>query len=338
MILAEIVSMEALNDSIAKVIPIIESIDAHSAPVPFTYINIAIAFTAALIGLFGANYGRKAYIYSQKTAENVSRRSQETQKMLFEEFIKDIQRNFVRIVELEFLRTIKEEDIKDSHLDLMRKKDITEDHLASIRLHDAEAVFTPEVYNQEPEKYKIVRDLLCQVKIYSEAISFAQSRITNSKEIEDYDITNIAKRNIHILTKSVSAIPRVINSEYDYISKMVKLHVEFLEHDSSKECLKNIDANDVVAKRIKECLQNNTLSESMKELKKLFNKCYDTYYKKGDEECNIPSLLTDEELSKLGEGKLKERLTKEEWTKKETWDLLLDLICYSAYVELSLYY
>lgn len=314
MIFAEIFNAEAFNDSIAKIIPIIESIEENSAPAPFTYINIVIAVIAAIFGFFGTFYGRKAYIYSQKTAENVSRRSPETQKMLLEEFIIDLQKNFVRIVELEFLRS--------------NKKDITENHLALMRLHDAETIFTPEIYNQEYKKYKKVRDLLCQVKTYSEVISVAQSHISNNKIIEDHDITDIASRNINVLKLCVSTIPVVVNSDYDYISKIIKTHVEFLGTYSPKKYLQSDDADEEIAK-IKKCLESDLLEKAKNRLLELFNDCYDTYYT----EESITSPLTETVLSSLEEGELKKRLRQKQWTKNEACELLLDLICYSVYID-----
>lgn len=65
---SNLVNITELSDSLNQVIPIIRSIEEHSAPVPFTYINILISVIAALFG-FGS------FLYAKKTADNVSRLS-----------------------------------------------------------------------------------------------------------------------------------------------------------------------------------------------------------------------------------------------------------------------
>ena len=46
-----LLDIESLNDSLTKVIPMIQAIQENSAPAPFTYVNIIISLFAALFGL-----------------------------------------------------------------------------------------------------------------------------------------------------------------------------------------------------------------------------------------------------------------------------------------------
>ena len=73
MIDSNLVNFTKFSDSLSQVIPIIRSIEEHSAPAPFTYINILISLIAALFG-FGS------FLYAKKTADNVSRLSKKRRK------------------------------------------------------------------------------------------------------------------------------------------------------------------------------------------------------------------------------------------------------------------
>ena len=61
----------------------------------------------------------------------------------------------------------------------------------------------------------------------------------------------------------------------------------------------------------------------------LFNDCYKTYHTNG----SITSQLTETMLSSLEDEELKNRLRQKQWTEDEARELLLDLICYSAFID-----
>lgn len=311
MMLTDIVSMDALNDSIAKVIPIIESIEENSAPAPFTYINIAIAVLAALFGWLGAHYGKKGYIFSQKTAENVSRRSTETQRALYDAFIKDLQVNMVRSVELEYRRTT--------------AKPITENFLGLMRLPDAETVFPPEIYNQDPAKYMEVYNLLCKIRTYGEAVSIAQSHIINNSRLEEQDIEDIASKNANVLRQCVFSMQKVVNYKYDFLPRMIKTHTTYV--NAYAKYLYDQKANDEL-EQIQQCLSHDTLKKAIYRYhSQLLEKWYD------DAVLYVSSPLKNDDWKSLPDGDLKSRLMETQWKKEDAYALLRDLICYSAYID-----
>ena len=163
MIDSTLVNMTELSDSLSQVIPIIRSIEEHSAPAPFTYINIFISFIAALFGL-------GSFYYARKTADNVSRLSKTTQI----ELLKDMLRDILIIIPKQLVAFNR---LKDSDWY------ITEDTIAEIKYWPAEIYLKQDVYNSNSKIYKMIHNLKQRMQEYNNNIAVYQQEISKGKRI-----------------------------------------------------------------------------------------------------------------------------------------------------------
>ena len=148
MIDTSLLNVESLNDSIAKVIPIIEAIKDNSAPAPFTYINI-------IISLFAAIFGLGSFYYAKKTADNVSRLSKETQIMLCEDLIRDMLAQVVRLLVLRRRIDNNELNITETFID------------NNLRYWPSDIYFKQDVYNSKSKIYKKIYNLKLRMQKYN---------------------------------------------------------------------------------------------------------------------------------------------------------------------------
>lgn len=164
---------ESLNDSIAKVIPIIQAIRENSAPAPFTYVNI-------IISLFAAVFGLGSFYYAKKTADNVSRLSKETQIMLCEDLIRDMLAQIVRLLVV-WRR-------------LSKKEVVSEKLLKDLKYWPSDIYFKQEVYNSKSKIYKKIYDLRLRMQDYNIGIDAFKKKLEikkiDEKEIEELYISN----------------------------------------------------------------------------------------------------------------------------------------------------
>lgn len=148
MIDTSLLNVESLNDSIAKVIPIIEAIKDNSAPAPFTYINI-------IISLFAVIFGLGSFYYAKKTADNVSRLSKETQIMLCEDLIRDMLAQVVRLLVLRRRIDNNELNITETFID------------NNLRYWPSDIYFKQDVYNSKSKIYKKIYNLKLRMQKYN---------------------------------------------------------------------------------------------------------------------------------------------------------------------------
>ena len=172
---SNLINITELSDSLSQVIPIIRSIEEHSAPAPFTYINIIISFIAAIFG-FGS------FLYAKKTADNVSRLSRKTQIDLCEDLLRDSLQIVVR--QLVALKRIE----KDGWV-------ITEDALKDINYWPSEIYFKQDVYNSQSKIYKMIYNLKRRMQEYNNKILDCQREISKGKRIGKEKLTELYENN-----------------------------------------------------------------------------------------------------------------------------------------------
>jgi len=172
---SNLVNITELTDSLSQVIPIIRSIEEHSAPAPFTYINIIISLIAALFG-FGS------FLYAKKTADNVSRLSRKTQIDLCEDLLRDSLQIVVR--QLVALKRIE----KDGWV-------ITEDTLKDINYWPSEIYFKQDVYNSDSKIYKMIYNIKRRMQEYNNKILDCQQEISKGKTIGKEKLTELYENN-----------------------------------------------------------------------------------------------------------------------------------------------
>lgn len=171
---------ESLNDSIAKVIPIIQAIKENSAPAPFTYINI-------IISLFAAVFGLGSFYYAKKTADNVSRLSKETQIMLCEDLIRDILAQIVRL--LVVWRRVSKKEV------------VSEKFLKDLKYWPSDIYFKQEVYNSKSKIYKRIYDLRLRMQDYNIGIDTFKEKL-QKEEIGEEEIKELYISNWKNLNKA----------------------------------------------------------------------------------------------------------------------------------------
>ncbi len=169
------VNITELSDSLSQVIPIIRSIEEHSAPAPFTYINIFISLIAALFGL-------GSFYYARKTADNVSRLSKNTQVELLEDLLRDILIIIPKL--LVALNRLKDADWY-----------IAENTMAEIKYWPAEIYLKQEVYNSNSKIYKMIYNLKQRMQEYNNKIVVYQQEISKGKRIDKDKVTELFDSN-----------------------------------------------------------------------------------------------------------------------------------------------
>lgn len=189
---SNLVNITELSDSLSQIIPIIRSIEEHSAPAPFTYINIIISLIAALFG-FGS------FLYAKKTADNVSRLSRKTQIDLCEDLLRDSLQIVVR--QLVALKRIE----KDGWA-------ITEDTLKDINYWPSEIYFKQDVYNSNSKIYKMIYNIKRRMQEYNNKILDCQQEISKGKTIGKEKLTELYEKNWMNLYKAY-AIYEKLNRE-----------------------------------------------------------------------------------------------------------------------------
>lgn len=170
MIDTSLVNVESLNDSIAKVIPIIQAIKENSAPAPFTYINI-------IISLFAAIFGLGSFYFAKKTADNVSRLSKDTQIMLCEDLIKDMFQQVVRL--LVIWRRVN------------NKECVTEKYIKDLKYWPSDIYFKQDVYNSKSRIYKKIYNLKLRMRDYTDKVNSCQEKFNSKNTIKQSDIKEL---------------------------------------------------------------------------------------------------------------------------------------------------
>ena len=218
---SNLVNITELTDSLSQVIPIIRSIEEHSAPAPFTYINIIISLIAALFG-FGS------FLYAKKTADNVSRLSRKTQIDLCEDLLRDSLQIVVR--QLVALKRIEKDGLV-----------ITEDTLKDINYWPSEIYFKQDVYNSNSKIYKMIYNIKRRMQEYNNKILDCQQEISKGKTIGKEKLTELYENNWMNLYKAYAiyekldrkikpgAAPEKIKEIY------LKLHESFVEDSNKKK-------------------------------------------------------------------------------------------------------
>lgn len=191
---SNLVNITDLSDSLNQVIPIIRSIEEHSAPAPFTYINILISVIAALFG-FGS------FLYAKKTADNVSRLSRKTQIDLCEDLLRDSLQIVVR--QLVALKRIE----KDGWV-------ITEEAMKDINYWPSEIYFKQDVYNSQSKIYKMIYNLKRRMQEYNNKILDCQQEISKGKRIGKEKLTELYENNWVNLYKAYAI--------YEKLNKKIK--------------------------------------------------------------------------------------------------------------------
>lgn len=179
---SNLVNITDLSDSLSQVIPIIRSIEEHSAPAPFTYINI-------IISLFAAFFGFGSFLYAKKTADNVSRLSRKTQIDL----CKDLLRDCLQIVVYQLVALKRIE--KDGWV-------ITEDVLKNINYWPSEIYFKQDVYNSQSKIYKMIYNLKRRMQEYNNKILDCQRDIFKGKRIDKERLRELYENNWMTLYKA----------------------------------------------------------------------------------------------------------------------------------------
>ena len=226
---SNLVNITELTDSLSQVIPIIRSIEEHSAPAPFTYINIIISLIAALFG-FGS------FLYAKKTADNVSRLSRKTQIDLCEDLLRDSLQIVVR--QLVALKRIE----KDGWV-------ITEDTLKDINYWPSEIYFKQNVYNSNSKIYKMIYNIKRRMQEYNNKILDCQQEISKGKTIGKEKLTELYEKNWMNLYKAY-AIYEKLNKEIksgvapEQIKDIYnKLHEAYYKNLRSREHPISLDEN-----------------------------------------------------------------------------------------------
>ncbi len=221
MIDSTLVNMTELSDSLSQVIPIIRSIEEHSAPAPFTYINIIISLIAALFGL-------GSFLYAKKTADNVSRLSRETQIMLFEDLLRDIL--IIIPKQLVALNRLKDDDWY-----------ITEDTMAEIKYWPAEIYIKQDVYNSNSKIYKMIYNLKRRMQEYNNNITVYQQEISKGKRIGKDKFLEIYYNNWKNLYKAYAIYEKLNRKiKYDAAEETIE-SIYFQLHDKYVRDLKSRD-------------------------------------------------------------------------------------------------
>lgn len=242
------VNMTELSDSLRKVIPIIRSIEEHSAPAPFTYINIFISLIATLFGL-------GSFYYAKKTADNVSRLSKKTQITLFEDLLRDYLQIVVRqLVALKRLRD--------------KNWYITEDAMNEIKYWPSEIYFKQDVYNSQSKIYKMIYNLKQRMQEYNNNITVYQQNISKGKRIGEDKVIQLFESNWMNLYKAY-AIYAKLNCKVraDAVVETVEaiyidLHNKYIKDMKSKNSLLSLDENlqqtylNIIEKQYKELSLN----------------------------------------------------------------------------------
>lgn len=179
---SNLINITELSDSLSQVIPIIRSIEEHSAPAPFTYINI-------IISLFAAFFGFGSFLYAKKTADNVSRLSRKTQIDL----CKDLLRDCLQIVVYQLVALKRIE--KDGWV-------ITEDVLKNINYWPSEIYFKQDVYNSQSKIYKMIYNLKRRMQEYNNKILDCQRDIFKGKRIDKERLRELYENNWMTLYKA----------------------------------------------------------------------------------------------------------------------------------------
>lgn len=226
---SNLVNITELSDSLSQIIPIIRSIEEHSAPAPFTYINIIISLIAALFG-FGS------FLYAKKTADNVSRLSRKTQIDLCEDLLRDSLQIVVR--QLVALKRIE----KDGWV-------ITEDTLKDINYWPSEIYFKQDVYNSNSKIYKMIYNIKRRMQEYNNKILDCQQEISKGKTIGKEKLTELYEKNWMNLYKAY-AIYEKLNREIKSgvapkkIEKIYsELHESYYNNLTSREPPISLDEN-----------------------------------------------------------------------------------------------
>ena len=226
---SNLVNITELSDSLSQIIPIIRSIEEHSAPAPFTYINIIISLIAALFG-FGS------FLYAKKTADNVSRLSRKTQIDLCENLLRDSLQIVVR--QLVALKRIE----KDGWV-------ITEDTLKDINYWPSEIYFKQDVYNSNSKIYKMIYNIKRRMQEYNNKILDCQQEISKGKTIGKEKLTELYEKNWMNLYKAY-AIYEKLNREIKSgvapkkIEKIYsELHESYYNNLTSREPPISLDKN-----------------------------------------------------------------------------------------------
>lgn len=226
---SNLVNITELSDSLSQIIPIIRSIEEHSAPAPFTYINIIISLIAALFG-FGS------FLYAKKTADNVSRLSRKTQIDLCEDLLRDSLQIVVR--QLVALKRIE----KDGWA-------ITEDTLKDINYWPSEIYFKQDVYNSNSKIYKMIYNIKRRMQEYNNKILDCQQEISKGKTIGKEKLTELYEKNWMNLYKAY-AIYEKLNREIKSgvapkkIEKIYsELHESYYNNLTSREPPISLDEN-----------------------------------------------------------------------------------------------
>lgn len=223
------VNITELSDSLSQVIPIIRSIEEHSAPAPFTYINIFISLIAALFGL-------GSFYYARKTADNVSRLSKNTQVELLEDLLRDILIIIPKL--LVALNRLKDADWY-----------IAKNTMAEIKYWPAEIYLKQEVYNSNSIIYKMIYNLKRRMQEYNNKILDCQQEISKGKIIGKEKLTELYENNWMNLYKAYAiyeklnrkikpgAAPEKIKEIYN------KLHGAYYKNLKSREHPISLDEN-----------------------------------------------------------------------------------------------
>ncbi len=216
-----------LSDSLSQVIPIIRSIDEHSAPAPFTYINILISLIAALFGL-------GSFLYAKKTADNVSRLSKSTQIALCEDLIRDCLQIVVRgLVALKRLRD------GDWY--------ISEEAVAEIKYWPAEIYFKQDVYNSKSKIYKMIYNLRQRMQEYNNNIVTYQQMISKGKGIGIKEVRKLYDNNWKNLYKAYAVYKKLNKKAKPYSAEKtigaiyVNMHKEYIDNLVSKRYSVSLD-------------------------------------------------------------------------------------------------
>lgn len=97
--------IEEMRDSVASALPVLREMLMNSSPEPYTIenlwwtkLNVAISVFAAVVGGLGAWFGYKSYVYSKKTADNVSRLPKDTQIQLMISLLVDLMKNYINAI------------------------------------------------------------------------------------------------------------------------------------------------------------------------------------------------------------------------------------------------
>ena len=225
MIDTSLVNVESLNDSIAKIIPIIQAIKENSAPAPFTYINI-------IISLFAAIFGLGSFYFAKKTADNVSRLSKDTQIMLCEDLIRDMLAQIVRL--LAAWRRLGNNEWN-----------ITEDALEELSYWPSDIYFKQDVYNSKSRIYKKIYNLKLRMLDYNNGIDIYKKLIPQ-KRIGEKEIKKLYINNWKNLYKAYD-IYHLINKKYrkkataNVITDLYKkLHSDYINILSTKDAYKDV--------------------------------------------------------------------------------------------------